>query len=142
MTGVQTCALPISEDIYYRPADEFVADFIGEANFLRGKYEGKEGKYAVLNVEGNKLLVPPKEDMIEGNTYTAVLRPEAAKLGDDGNFPCKVEVSCFMGSYQNYHVRCGNTLVKLEDHNPKNRKVFKVGEECHLLIDTDSLHVI
>ena len=130
------------EDIYYRPADEFVADFIGEANFLRGKYEGMDGKYAVLRVEGNKLHVPPKEGMVEGETYTAVLRPEAAKLGDEGSFPCKVEVSCFMGSYQNYHVRCGNTLIKLEDHNPKNRKVYKVGEECHLLIDTDSLHVI
>ena len=130
------------EDIYYRPVDEFVADFIGEANFLHGKYEGMEGKYAVLRVEGNKLLVPPKEGMVVGETYTAVLRPEAAKLADEGTFPCKVKVSCFMGSYQNYHVVSGDSLIKLEDHNPKNRKVYKVGETCHLMIDTDSLHVI
>ena len=130
------------EEIYYHPVSEFVADFIGEANFLRGKYVGNDGKYAVLDFEGNKLKTPPKDDMKVGEQYTVVLRPEAAKLGDEGGLECRVIVSCFMGAYQNYHVMVGDTLVKLEDHNPKNRRVYKVGEKCHLLIDTDALHVI
>lgn len=130
------------EEIYYHPVSEFVADFIGEANFLRGKYVGNDGKYAVLDFEGNKLKTPPKDNMKVGEQYTAVLRPEAAKLGDEGGLECRVIVSCFMGAYQNYHVMVGDTLVKLEDHNPKNRRVYKVGEKCHLLIDTDALHVI
>ena len=117
------------EEIYYHPVSEFVADFIGEANFLRGNYIGTEGKYAVLDFEGNRLLTPPRENMEKGKRYTAVLRPEAAKLGDEGGLPCKVIVSCFMGSYQNYHVMVGDTLVKLEDHNPKNRRVYKVGKD-------------
>ncbi len=130
------------EEIYYHPVDEFVADFIGEANFLRGSYIGEENGYAILDLEGRKLKTPKKEGMKKGETYTAVLRPEAAKLGDEGGIECRVIVSCFMGAYQNYHVMVGNTLVKLEDHNPKNRKVYKVGETCHLVIDTDSLHVL
>ena len=130
------------EEIYYHPVSEFVADFIGEANFLRGKYVGNDGKYAVLDFEGNKLKTPTKDNMKVGEQYTAVLRPEAAKLGDEGGLECRVIVSCFMGAYQNYHVMVGDTLVKLEDHNPKNRRVYKVGEKCHLLIDTDALHVI
>ncbi|MBO7349639.1 MAG: ABC transporter ATP-binding protein, partial [Spirochaetales bacterium] len=32
------------QEIYYHPVDEFVADFIGEANFLRGPMVGKDGK--------------------------------------------------------------------------------------------------
>ena len=130
------------EEIYYHPVDEFVADFIGEANFLRGSYIGEENGYAILDLEGRKLKTPKKEGMKKGETYTAVLRPETAKLGDEGGIECRVIVSCFMGAYQNYHVMVGNTLVKLEDHNPKNRKVYKVGETCHLVIDTDSLHVL
>ena len=131
------------EEIYYHPVDEFVADFIGEANFLKGKCSTIDGKYAVLDFEGKKLTVPLREGGMEkGKDYTAVLRPEAAKLGDEGGLECKVEVSCFMGSYQNYHVKIGDTLIKLEDHNPKNRKVYKQGETCSLLIDTDSLHVL
>ena len=47
-----------------------------------------------------------------GKEYTVVLRPEAAKLADEGGLPCKVVLSCFMGSYQNYHVMVGDTLVK------------------------------
>ncbi len=130
------------EEIYYHPIDEFVADFIGEANFLRGVFKGEENGYAILDLDGKNLKTPKKPDMKIGERYTAVLRPEAAKLGDAGGIECSVVVSCFMGAYQNYHVMVGNTLVKLEDHNPKNRRVYKVGEKCHLLIDTDSLHVL
>ena len=131
------------EEIYYHPVDEFVADFIGEANFLKGRCISIDGKYATLDFEGKKLTVPLREGGMEkGKEYSTVLRPEAAKLGDQGGLECKVVLSCFMGSYQNYHVKVGNTLVKLEDHNPKNRRVYRQGETCSLLIDTDSLHVI
>lgn len=130
------------EEIYYNPVDEFVADFIGEANFLRGKYIGDDGKYALLDFEGNKLPVPKRKEMVLDETYSAVLRPEAVKLSDEGSIKCKVVVSCFMGSYQNYHVLVGDTLIKMEDHNPKNRKIYTTGEECYLSFDTESLHVI
>ena len=39
------------QEIYYHPVSEFVADFIGEANFLRGKMTGTENGLAVLDVE-------------------------------------------------------------------------------------------
>lgn len=129
-------------EVYYHPADEFVADFIGEANFLKGKYLGDENGYSVLDFEGNRLPAPKKENLEISNEYTAVLRPEAARLADEGGIECKVELSCFMGGYQNYHVVIGDTLVKLEDHNPKNRKIYEVGDTCHLVIDFDSLHIL
>ena len=130
------------QEIYYHPVDEFVADFIGEANFLRGRMLSKEGKYAKLNVEGNELLVPGRDDMKIGEEYTVVLRPEAATLADEGGLPCKVVLSCFMGSYQNYHVMVGNTLVKLEEHNPKNKHIYQVGDTCSLVFEADSVHVL
>ncbi|MBQ0072348.1 MAG: ABC transporter ATP-binding protein, partial [Spirochaetales bacterium] len=72
------------QEIYYHPADEFVADFIGEANFLRGKCKSVDGGYAILDFEGKDLKVPAKPNMEKGADYTAVLRPEAAKLADEG----------------------------------------------------------
>ncbi len=130
------------QEIYYHPVDEFVADFIGEANFLKGKMTGTSGKHAVLNVEGIDVKVEQSEHLEAGSEYTLVLRPEAASLADQGGMPCKVELSCFMGSYQNYHVRVGNTLVKLEEHNPKNRKIYQVGESCCLVFAPESVHVL
>ena len=60
-------------------------------------------------------------DLPEGKDCTLVLRPESAVLADSGVLPCKVIVSCFMGSYQNYHVMVGDTLVKITDYNPRNK---------------------
>ena len=130
------------QEIYYHPVNEFVADFIGEANFLKGKMTGKEGGNAVLDIEGNVLHVEAAGHMEAGKEYTLVLRPEAASLADEGGLPCEVVLSCFMGSYQNYHVKVGNTLVKLEEHNPKNRKIYSVGDHCALVFDPRSIHVL
>ena len=80
--------------------------------------------------------------MEAGKDYTLVLRPEAASLADEGGLPCEVVLSCFMGSYQNYHVKVGNTLVKLEEHNPKNKKIYQVGDRCALVFDPRSVHVL
>ena len=130
------------QEIYYHPVNEFVADFIGEANFLRGPMKGKDGEYAVLDVEGCDTKVEYNEKMKVGENYTVVLRPEAATLADEGGLPCTVVLSCFMGSYQNYHVKVGNTLVKLEEKNPKNKKIYNVGDKCSLVFEAESVHVL
>ncbi len=130
------------QEIYYHPVNEFVADFIGEANFLKGRMLSGDGDKVTLDVEGSRVTVPGKPDMKEGGEYTIVLRPEAARLAEAGGLPCKVVLSCFMGSYQNYHVMVGNTLVKLEEHNPKNRRIFSVGEQCSLMFEPESVHIL
>ena len=130
------------QEIYYHPKSEFVADFIGEVNFLRGPMTGREGNYVTLNIEGNPVKAVGDPAMVKGRDYTIVLRPEAATLADSGGLPCTVVLSCFMGSYQNYHVMVGNTLVKLEEHNPKNKRIYNVGEKCCLVFEPDSVHVL
>ncbi|MCI8328118.1 MAG: ABC transporter ATP-binding protein [Oscillibacter sp.] len=130
------------QEIYYRPVNEFVADFIGEANFLKGTLDRMDGDHAILNVEGHPARVPAKAEMEIGKEYTVVLRPESARLADQGGLPCEVVLSCFMGSYQNYHVTVGNTLVKLTDYNPKNKRVYQVGESCSLAFDPESVHIL
>ena len=130
------------QEIYYHPVNEFVADFIGEANFLHGTLSSLSGGKATLDIHGNALVVDARPDMELGKEYTVVLRPEAATLADAGGMPCKVVLSCFMGSYQNYHVMVGDTLVKLEEHNPKNKRIYEVGETCSLVFDPASVHVL
>ena len=130
------------QEIYYHPNSEFVADFIGEANFLRGTLKSIDGAQAVMNIEGTELRVAAVDGLEVGKDYTLVLRPEAATLADEGGLPCKVILSCFMGSYQNYHVMVGNTLVKLTENNPKNKRIYAVGEECSLRFDPDAVHIL
>ena len=130
------------QEIYYHPVNEFVADFIGEANFLKGRLEALSDNRAQLNVSGDICHAAPMPGMEVGRDYTIVLRPEAASLAEEGGLPCEVVLSCFMGSYQNYHVKVGDTLVKLTDPNPKNKRIYKVGERCRLVFDPESVHVL
>ena len=130
------------QEIYYHPVNEFVADFIGEANFLKGRLEALSDNRAQLNVSGDICHAAPVPGMEVGRDYTIVLRPEAASLAEEGGLPCEVVLSCFMGSYQNYHVKVGDTLVKLTDPNPKNKRIYKVGEHCRLVFDPESVHVL
>ena len=130
------------QEIYYHPASEFVADFIGEANFLKGKLSGKSGDEGVVTVEGIPVPVVGVASQAEGKECTLVLRPESAVLADEGILPCKVIVSCFMGSYQNYHVMVGDSLVKITDFNPRNKRIYQVGDTAYVAFDKENVHVL
>ena len=130
------------QEIYYHPKSEFVADFIGEANFLRGELITKKGKDGVVRINGMKVEVKDVGDFSIGDLCTLVLRPESAVIADKGQLPCDVILSCFMGSYQNYHVMVGDTMVKITDFNPKNKKVYEVGDRAYVAFDPQNVHVL
>lgn len=130
------------QEVYYHPTNEFVADFIGEANFLRGPLSRKQGDTAVVTVEGNPVNVVGAASLEEGKECTLVLRPESAVLAEQGQLPCKVIMSCFMGSYQNYHVMVGNTMVKITDFNPKNKKIYNVGDSAWVAFEKENVHLL
>jgi sn-glycerol 3-phosphate transport system ATP-binding protein len=82
-------------EVYRRPADSFVAGFIGmpEMNFLEGKVEGGELKLGDFRMP---VSVP------EGAVKVGV-RPEAVKLGEGA--PAKVELVENLGAQALVHLR-------------------------------------
>ena len=128
--------------VYYRPVDEFVADFIGESNFLRGKVIAKDGDSGVVEVEGSRVEVADLHSKAEGDDTVLVLRPESAVIAEEGVLPCQVTLSRFMGNYQNYHVRCGDTLVKITEFNPKNKRIYEVGEQAYVSFTPADVHAL
>ena len=129
-------------EIYYRPNSEFVADFIGECNFLKGRISAVRSGEADVNVNGVDVAVVTDKAVKVGDESEIVLRPEAIVIGDTGMLPCKVELSCFMGSYQNYHVRVGDALVKITDNCPISKKVFNVGDSACISFDKICAHLL
>ena len=125
------------QEIYYHPSSEFVADFIGEANFLRGKVAAQD----TVDIDGHRVAAETSRQSV-GQDCTLVLRPESAVLGDEGQLPCKVVLSCFMGSYQNYHVMVGDTLVKITDFNPKSKKIYQIGDDAFVGFHREDVHVL
>ncbi|OFK23241.1 ABC transporter ATP-binding protein, partial [Olsenella sp. HMSC062G07] len=92
------------QTIYYHPVDEFVADFIGESNFLRGDVVERDGATGLVDVAGSRIPVADAGGKAVGDAATLVLRPESVHVQDKGVMRCKVTLSRFMGHYQNYHV--------------------------------------
>ena len=130
------------EEIYYHPESEFVADFIGEANFLRGKLLEKNGDKGTMEVYGTKVEIENAENIEAGEECVMVLRPESAIIAEEGQLPCEVTLSCFMGSYQNYQVKVGDYLVKITDFNPKHKRIFNEGEKAFIKFNACDIHML
>lgn len=71
-----------ADEIYERPSDRFVADFIGETNFLDGVLEGKEGSTGFLKMSDGTTLrgVLRDPDVTLGAPATLAVRPEKIEL--------------------------------------------------------------
>ena len=129
-------------EIYYKPNSEFVADFIGECNFLHGTIAQGGGGQTVVSLPAGQVAVQTEEPRMAGEACEIVLRPEAITIGDRGTLPCRVELSCFMGSYQNYHVRVGEELVKITDNCPLNKKIFSAGDQAYISFEPECAHLL
>ena len=130
------------EEVYYHPNSEFVADFIGEVNFLTGEVTSTDGATCTLDIAGRPVRVDNPSGFPVGKSCKVVLRPEAGVLADTGALPCRVVLSRFMGAYQNYHVMVGDTLVKLADYCPVGRKVYNVGDTAYLSFKEGCVHIL
>ena len=130
------------EEIYYHPSSEFVADFIGEVNFLNSDVTATDGAFCTLDIAGRPVRVENPSGFPVGKRCKVVLRPEAGILADTGDLPCRVVLSRFMGAYQNYHLMVGDTLVKLADYCPVGRKVYQVGDTAYLSFKEGCVHIL
>ena len=130
------------QEIYYHPKNEFVADFIGDANFLKGKMIRHEGGDGIVRVGGTEVRVAEAANVADGADTTVVLRPESTALADQGYFPVKVIVSSFMGAYQLYHVMLGDTKLIIHEYNPKSKKIYAMDETAYVNFEPGNAHCI
>jgi spermidine/putrescine transport system ATP-binding protein len=82
-------------DIYNRPVDRFVADFIGETNFLPGN--AVPGGVRL----GGGQVVPV--DHTQTGAVTLAIRPEQVRLSDDG-WPATVADTTYIGTDTHLHL--------------------------------------
>lgn len=129
-------------EVYYHPNSKFVADFIGEANFIDAKVESVNGEKAVIDVSGQQLTVNNYGGARPGDTASLVIRPEAAVLSEEGLLDCEVILSTFMGSYQYYQAKVGSVTVQITDYNPVNKRIYEVGETAKLQFDPDGVYIL
>ena len=119
-------------DLYERPADRFVAGFVGRSTFLEGTVEAP----GLFRTEGG--LVLACDGGAPGPAVMA-LRPErleaaaAPRTGLDNSLPGTVEFVSYLGSLIDIHVRLSpSDRVVVQIANRDGLFVPEVGEPIHV----------
>jgi spermidine/putrescine transport system ATP-binding protein len=96
-------------DIYEHPAERFVADFIGETNFLEAEVVSLHGNGAEVRLpSGATITASLPEGAQPGGRVTVVVRPEHATLTTDqaaATLTGKMENIVYFGTDTRYHLR-------------------------------------
>ena len=91
-------------DIYTRPVDRFVADFIGETNFLSATIDGKKVRLAT----GDTVAASGVEAHSEGAAVTLAIRPEQVRVADKGGLAATVAETVYFGTDTHLHLTLGD----------------------------------
>ncbi len=132
---IQQLASP--EDLYERPMNAFVAQFIGENNKLLGTVERTEGDVAYVTLEGGGNCQATMVNC-EGQGHKTLLsiRPERVTVGDEvqGNATsAQVKELIYLGD----HIRArlnvhGNDEFIVKVPNKNNHAMLAVGSEVRI----------
>ena len=120
-------------DIYRKPANQFVAAFVGKIDFIKGVSENGKititGTDQVLDYDGER----------QGNVVVAV-RPESIHLSrESGKLHGVMDNKTFMGDVNDCYVRLPNGKGIRVIAPPETYDEYEIGEE--IFIDFDTFHV-
>ena len=131
------------EEVYDRPATRFVADFLGESNFLDGDVAAWDGKSAVVNVAAagwEGVVEGCGRELKRGDRVTLSLRPERIALEPgEGGRVAKVEEEAFTGRDTRYRVALGGQSLLVRR---AGEPVAKPGETVSLEWQGEDVRIV
>jgi len=137
-------------EIYEKPVDQFVANFIGHINLFEGKVENLtdtsmefKTPYGVLNIRR------PDFDVAKGDKLCAVIRPESIDITKPENvnglenniFKGQIESSMYIGSTMRYTVSVKDKMVYVDVTDPQYQGMFLEGDQIHIVLK-NSIHIL
>ena len=133
---IEQIAPPI--EVYEEPATEFVADFIGDTNFLDGDLRETADGRVVLATEDTEVVVNTPSVPADGGGKVFV-RPEKmdardAEFVDDSlnTLAGRVVRRLFLGSKVRYFVDVGENEVVVDDPNQHSTTLHETGDSVVL----------
>ena len=131
-----------AHQIYRRPANAFVADFIGKANFLPADVVGMAPGRLDLDVLGWPLSLPSSDGAPRlGERTTLLARPEAILLNVSGKgYPGRIRRVAYLGPVVEYDVEVAGAVLALTQYDP--REVYPVGTEVHVQLVEEALYLL
>lgn len=113
--------------VYRAPANRFVADFIGETNWVEAEVEGGAGGVLELRTPLGKIRAAGKSSA--GGKVWLGFRPESVQIGasEVNSFRTTIAHVSYLGEVEQYGLTAeGNTTLKAFEQNPE--AIRRVGE--------------
>jgi iron(III) transport system ATP-binding protein len=136
-------------NIYRRPANRFVADFIGRANFLPVTVLAREGNRWIVGLQDLKIHVPMTTHFMPtlGSAALLLVRPESIRLsrGEHNGDPIltgKVERTAYLGSLAEYEVTTSGGRIAAVQYDPGVEDLYPVGASINLELISENLYLL
>ena len=133
-------------DIYDRPAERFVADFIGETNFLDARIDSLDGAKAKVTLKsGATIAATVAEGFKPDGEATVVIRPEHAKaVKGQGDISGIVENVVYFGTDTHVHIRLddGETFTVRQQNARGAGAAFERGDRVGIVIGDDAAQIL
>jgi iron(III) transport system ATP-binding protein len=138
-------------DLYLRPGNRFVANFMGETNFIEGRLTDRQNDHAVIRTAIGDLTstVIPSSAQI-GDAVTVSIRPETVQVGTTGSpalnsFNAAIHDTVYLGEVAQHIVRIeGQSSLDLRafELNPKFVARDGAVEQARAWIDPSDIVVL
>jgi iron(III) transport system ATP-binding protein len=98
--GIEQIGAP--QDIYFRPANPFVARFVGATNLLTGRLIGSaNGKASVEVLDGRRIECVAPQGIADPSAVAVSIRPESIRLLTDATGEIRGGENCLVGHISN-----------------------------------------
>jgi len=129
-----------AEDLYHRPASEFVATFVGRVNLLRGSVVAcSDGVASVAALGGLFKARVGATALAVGARTRLVLRPEAIVIDRTDGLPARVTTRTFLGEKVEYGLRCADTDLQVIRPSGGADDAVRVGDHVALRFADEAL---
>jgi spermidine/putrescine transport system ATP-binding protein len=140
MNNGEVLQLGTAAEIYEAPASRFVADFIGETNFLDGTLEALQNGTATILVDGTLRLSArtAAHELRKGQPVMLAVRPEKITLDArrrDGAVSGTIEELVYIGTDTRYLVRIGEAsrlVVRVQNSGATDSTIPRLGDSVYL----------
>ena len=139
-----------ARDIYEKPRNRFVADFIGDTNLLSVMIKAIDKDIARCEVQGDiSFNARSIEGAMPGDQLYVSIRPERIFISDTtdrgGAFSARVRENIFIGTDITSRIALENGAefhVRASNSERGNRRVFEPGTEVYVMIEEGAARLL
>jgi iron(III) transport system ATP-binding protein len=138
------------QEIYNTPKNTFVADFIGNTNFIEAEVLKLGEGLITLGVQDQQILIQHIADdgvFTHNEEVYLTIKPEAVQISPyetgKAQFKGKIVKSTFLGPNIEYEIEFGNSFITVTEPNIKPKiAVLKEGSLVGVALDKDCLRIL